>query len=185
MKNILSIWQGRRQRDSVQQPGFEELVAPHIEQLYRLGYRLSGNRYDAEDLVQELLIKMYPRSAELARIEALGAWLCKSLYHLFVDQHRRAVSSPVSLVEDIGMDMTAVACVNAGPDEMLAREQVSTRLEQALLNLNVDQRGLIAMHDMEGYTLAELVEILDTPLGTLKSRLHRARASLREQLAEK
>jgi len=180
MKNIFSIWQGGRNAGT----NFEELLAPHIDRLYRLGYRFSGNRHDAEDLVQELLVKLYPRSNELGKIEKLGPWLSKSLYHLFIDQARRSTSSPVVLAEGLGIELEAAACVNVGPDEHMVHQQRSTRLEEALLTLNYDQRTLIAMHDMEGYTLPELTSMLGTPLGTLKSRLHRARASLRKQLSE-
>lgn len=180
MKNIFSIWQGAKQGCS----GFEELVAPHIEQLYRLGYRFSGTRHDAEDLVQELLTRLYPRLEELLAIEQLGPWLSKSLYHLFIDQNRRSTRSPVVLMDDMGMDVEAAICVNGGPDISLARQQTYARLEKALFSLNFEQRSLVAMHDMEGYTLPELSEMLSTPLGTLKSRLHRARAALREYLSE-
>jgi len=181
MRNIFSIWQARNTEDT----GFEELLAPHIDRLYRLAYRFSGNRHDAEDLVQELLVKLYSRSTELNRIEKLGPWLSKSLYHLFIDQSRRITNSPVALAEAVGLELEEVACVNAGPDENMMRQQQFATLEKALFTINLDQRTLIAMHDMEGYTLPELSSMLDTPLGTLKSRLHRARASLREQLTEK
>jgi len=180
MKNIFSIWQARKNTEV----GFEELVAPHIDRLYRLAYRFSGSQHDAEDLVQELLVKLYPRIKELSKIEKLGPWLSKSLYHLFIDQARRATASPVALAEGLGIELEAAACVNAGPDEHMVRQQRTAKLEKALFNLNYDQRTLIAMHDMEGYTLPELASMLDTPLGTLKSRLHRARAGLREQLSE-
>jgi len=180
MKNIFSIWQGRKGPAT----GFEELVAPHIDGLYRLAYRFSGSRHDAEDLVQELLVKLYPRTKELGKIEKLGPWLSKSLYNLFIDQARRATSSPVASAEGLGIELETIACVNAGPNEYMSRQQRFAKLEKALLTLNVDQRTLIAMHDMEGYTLPELTSMLDTPLGTLKSRLHRARACLREQLSE-
>jgi len=181
MKNIFSFWQGR----SDTKPGFEELIAPHIERLYRLAYRFTANRHDAEDLVQELLVKMYPRARELAKLEKPGPWLAKSLYHLFIDQSRRASHSPVSLIEDTSIEIDSATSTNAGPGEEFAREQTFSEIEQALLSLNINQRTLIAMHDMEGYTLVELASILDTPVGTLKSRLHRARASLRKQLTEK
>ena len=181
MKNIFSIWQGR----SSTGPGFEELVAPHIERLYRLAYRFTGNRHDAEDLVQELLVKLYPRVRELKKIEKLGPWLAKSLYHLFIDQSRRAANSPVSLLEDVNMEMEAAASTSAEPSESLTREQSLTEIEQALFSLSANHRALIALHDIEGYSLPELESILDTPLGTLKSRLHRARANLRKQLIEK
>ena len=179
MKTIFSIWQ---RQDGV---SFEALVAPHIERLYRLAYRFSGSQHDAEDLVQELLVKLYPRGKELAGIEKLGPWLAKSLYHLFIDQARRATNSPVVLSEEYGVEMEAVACVNAEPDMHMLQQQHTAKLEKALLTLNVDQRSLIAMHDMEGYTLPELSTLLETPLGTLKSRLHRARAALRDQLTDK
>lgn len=177
MKNIFSIWRGAKQNGS----SFEELVAPHIDRLYRLGYRFSGTRHDAEDLLQELLTRLYPKGKELSGIEELGPWLSKSLYHLFIDQNRRSTRSSVALMEDMGMDIETAICVNGGPDISLARQQTYARLEKALFTLNFEQRSLVAMHDMEGYTLPELSGMLDTPLGTLKSRLHRARASLREQ----
>lgn len=180
MKNIFSIWQGAKHGSS----SFEELVAPHIEPLYRLGYRFSGTRHDAEDLVQELLTRLYPKVKELSAIEKLGPWLSKSLYHLFIDQNRSKTRSPVALMDDMGLDIEAAICVNGGPDISLARQQAYGQLEKALFTLNFDQRSLVAMHDMEGYTLPELSGMLDTPLGTLKSRLHRARASLREQLSD-
>lgn len=180
MKNIFSIWRGAKQDGS----SFEELVAPHIERLYRLGYRFTGTRHDAEDLVQELLTRLYPKGKELSAIEQLGPWLSKSLYHLFVDQNRRTTRSPVALMDDMGLDIETVICVNGGPDISHARQQTYARLEKALFSLNFEQRSLVAMHDMEGYTLPELAGMLDTPLGTLKSRLHRAHASLREQLSD-
>jgi len=180
MKNIFSIWQGRKDSGA----GFEELVAPYVEHLYRLAYRFSGSQHDAEDLVQELLVKLYPRGKELARIEKLGTWLAKSLYHLFIDQTRRRHSSPVVLSEEVGVELEAVACVNAMPEVYMVQQQQLASVEKALFSLNVEQRSLIAMHDIEGYTLPELSSMLETPLGTLKSRLHRARASLRSQLSE-
>lgn len=180
MKNIFSIWRGAKQDD----PGFEELVAPHIEQLYRLGYRFSGTSHDAEDLVQELLTRLYPKAKELSGIEKLGPWLSKSLYHLFIDQNRRTTRSPVALMDDMGMDIETAICINAGPDISLARQQTYARMEKALFALNSEQRSLVAMHDMEGYTLPELATMLDKPLGTLKSGLHRARVRLREQLSD-
>jgi len=180
MKNIFSIWQGRKDSGA----SFEELLAPHVDRLYRLGYRFSGSQHDAEDLVQELLVKLYPRAKELASIEKLGPWLSKSLYHLFIDQVRRSTNSPVVLSEEVGVELESVACVNAGPDTYMVRQQQLSSLEKALFSLNMDQRTLIAMHDMEGYTLPELTSLLETPLGTLKSRLHRARATLRTQLTE-
>lgn len=178
MAKIFSFWQQSRQSTT----GFEALVSPHIEALYRLAYRFCGSQHDAEDLVQELLTRLYPKYQELADLEQPGPWLNKSLYHLFIDRNRRDKRSPVSLINDIGHDIEATESSHNGPQNNLERDLKYRQLEKALQALNIEQRSLIAMHDMEGYSLPELANLLETPLGTLKSRLHRARASLRAQL---
>jgi RNA polymerase sigma-70 factor (ECF subfamily) len=158
---------------------FEAVLAPHIEHLYRLAYRFTGNRADAEDLVQDLLVKLYPRRAELAAIDYLQPWLVRALYNLFIDSVRRAGRSPLT---DASGDevLPALEDVPArDPEDPLLQQ----RLQQALLALNADQRSLIVLHDIEDYTLQELEQLLDAPVGTLKSRLHRARARLRGLLA--
>jgi len=180
MKNISSIWS----RKSSEGDSFEAIVAPHMDRLYRLAYRFSGRRENAEDLVQELLVRMYPRLKELRRVEKPGPWLAKSLYHLFIDETRRENRAPISLLEDTAIEVENVACVNAGPESSLHKERWLGQVEQAVYRLNPDQRSLIALHDMEGYTLPELSDMLGTPVGTLKSRLHRARSMLREILGK-
>ncbi|MCB2183744.1 MAG: RNA polymerase sigma factor [Desulfobulbaceae bacterium] len=168
---------------------FEMLVTPHIENMYRLAYRFTGNTADAEDLVQDVLVKVYPRRQEVARIEKLRPWLVKILYRVFVDQHRRAVRSPLRLLkftssndDDFDETLKNIPTEDPGPAEIIDRKLNYSRILQALDLLNDDQRHLCILHDVEGYTLSELVDILNVPLGTLKSRLHRARAALRQQL---
>lgn len=178
MKKLSSIWS----RISSDGESFEAIVAPHIDRLYRLAYRFTGRRENAEDLVQELLVRMYPRLNELRRVEKPGPWLAKSLYHLFIDETRRENRTPLSLLEDMAVEVEGLACVNASLESTLHNERWLNQVAQAVYQLNPDQRTLIALHDIEGYTLAELSGMLDSPIGTLKSRLHRARAMLREML---
>jgi len=155
-----------------------------MDRLYRLAYRFSGRRENAEDLVQELLVRMYPRVNELRGLEKPGPWLAKSLYHLFIDETRRENRAPISLLDDAAMEVEDLACVNAGPERDLHKERWLEQVERAVYRLNPDQRSLVAMHDMEGYSLPELAEMLDTPVGTLKSRLHRARSRLKELIGD-
>jgi len=164
---------------------FERVVAPQVESLYRLAYRLTGHRHDAEDLVQELLVRLYPRCAELANLDEPRSWLARSLYNLFVDGLRSRQRSPVGLA-DFGSEelLGSMADAGATPEAQTDRHLLQRRLVEALATLNEDQRLVVALHDMEGYTLTELEHVLDTPLGTLKSRLHRARESLKRQLRE-
>lgn len=162
---------------------FEELMRDHVEPLYRLAYRFCGNRHDAEDLVQELLVKLYPKTEQMQGIEQLRPWLARSLYNLYVDWVRRRVRSPIQGgEEELSAAMADGSQVEPSAEGGVEQQQLRQRIEAAMAQLNPDQRTLVSFHDMEGYTLPELELILETPIGTLKSRLHRARAKLREVL---
>ena len=161
-------------------------MRPQVDYLYRLAWRFTGSVADAEDLVQDVLVKLFPRTQELLEIERLRPWLARVLYRQYVDSFRRQARSPiVALVtgaegEDDPLD-TLPAGIE-GPEEHAERSGLRRRILAALERLNPEQRAVVAMHDVEGYSLEELETILETPLGTLKSRLHRARQRLRALL---
>jgi RNA polymerase sigma-70 factor (ECF subfamily) len=164
---------------------FEDLLRPQVEYLYRLAWRFTGSVADAEDLVQDVLIKLYPRTQELLEIERLRPWLARVLYNQFVDSVRRQARSPIAELADIeGEDnpLDALPATRDGPEERAERSGQRERILRALDRLNPEQRAVVAMHDVEGYSLEELETMLETPLGTLKSRLHRARQRLRALL---
>lgn len=161
---------------------FEALLSPHLDKLYRLAYRLSGQRDTAEDLVQELLLKVYPRLEEMQQIEQLSPWLSKILYRQFIDQYRRQKRSPLNYTDDEQTLYDSSASNTPDPAEVSNKDLIATLLDQALDNLNEDQRSLVMLHDAEGYTLQEISELLEIPVGTIKSRLSRARSRLREIL---
>jgi len=164
------------------QDRFATLLAPHIDYLFRLAYRFTGQRADAEDLVQDLLAKLYPRRGEIEQIELLRPWLARTLYHHFIDQVRRSERSPLHDAATLDALETAAVPAAEQPDSAAEADDLQRHLSTAMATLNPDQRALVALHDIEGYTLQELQTMLDTPLGTLKSRLHRARAALRSAL---
>ncbi|HUG77596.1 MAG TPA: RNA polymerase sigma factor [Burkholderiales bacterium] len=165
-------------------PRFEALLRPHLEYLHRLAWRFTGNSADAEDLVQDVLLKLYPLTAELAAIEAPRPWLARVLYREYIDLVRRRARRPMEQTAGTqGEDpLDAVPATADGPEQLAERAQWQERLQSALERLNPGQRAVLTMHDIEGYSLEELEGVLETPLGTLKSRLHRARARLRELL---
>lgn len=162
---------------------FEDLVRPQVEYLYRLAWRFTGNVTDAEDLLQDVLIKVYPRTREMVGIQKLRPWLAKVLYHQYVDSVRRRKRSPVLEVVSGGEGeedpLDKIPTTREGPEQEAERSGQRDRILAAVRQLNPEQRAIIAMHDVEGYSLEELERILETPIGTLKSRLHRARARLR------
>jgi len=164
---------------------FEGIVGPHVDHLYRLAWRLSGSSADAEDLVQDLLVKLYPRSAEIRGLDAPRPWLARALYRLYIDRWRRAGRSPLveAAPDEDGEDVIdSSADAGPGPEALAGQAQEQDRLAAAVDDLNPDQRALVILHDVEGYTLTELETVLETPVGTLKSRLHRARTNLRQRL---
>lgn len=173
---IINFWSASK--DPHQQ--FELLLRPHLKQMYSLAYRLTGNREDAEDLVQDVLLKLFPRLDEMKTIERLSPWLSRVLYRQFVDKYRRQQRQPLNLVDDdIEQEQLTEQEPISGPEDLANSGLTLGLLNQAIAKLNEDQRQLILLHDVEGYTLPELQEMLDVPLGTLKSRLNRARGQLR------
>ncbi|HYW03269.1 MAG TPA: RNA polymerase sigma factor [Gammaproteobacteria bacterium] len=188
MASITRLWSSDRHGD-----GFEALLRPHIPALYRFAFHLAGNQDDAEDLVQDLLLRLYPRRDELAGIDKLRPWLARVLYRLHIDRGRRQRRSPVVYAEIGGGPRDPDADSDGGwsvpepasedpaddPEASLERRDDSASLQQALARLSEDHRTVLLLHDVEGFTLAEIETTLEVPVGTLKSRLHRARARLR------
>jgi RNA polymerase sigma-70 factor (ECF subfamily) len=163
---------------------FEDLLRPQVEYLYRLAWRFTGSVADAEDLVQDVLLKLFPRTQEMLGIQKLRPWLARVLYHQYVDSVRKRARSPILqlvVADGDGEDdpLDKVPATRGSPEEHAERGNLRDLILGALRQLNPEQRAVVTMHDVEGYSLEELERLLDTPLGTLKSRLHRARRQLR------
>ena len=172
--SIVKLFKSRNQTGD----RFEQLVSPYINTLYSFAFRLCQSADDAEELVQLLLTRLFPKLEELERVESLRPWLTRSLYNLYVDSYRKqqrtlAIISPEEMPENIiSNDKTPYENI-----ELSHNQQVITA---AMQQLNEEQRLVMLLHDAEGYTLVELAGILQTPIGTLKSRLHRGRNLVRE-----
>lgn len=172
---IVNFWP--RKRSAHDQ--FEDLLRPHLRRLYSLAYRFSRNPDDAEDLVQDILLKLYPRLKEMQSIEKLGPWLARVLYRHYIDKLRSEQRSPIQYMGDEEAAYETHAGDAVQPSELLEHEFLQQHLQQALNQLNDDQRIAVILHDVEEYSLQEISEILSVPTGTLKSRLSRARDKLR------
>ncbi len=167
---------------------FERLVRPHFERLYRLAWRLAGSKAEAEDLFQELLIKAYGKIDALTTVDKPGPWLGRMMYNLFVDDRRRfarqrMVTVAASQLTKDGIEGLAGPDAS-GTDPVAAQQRFEQyqRLDKALAQLSEEHRVVVLLHDTEGYKLQEIQDLTGTPVGTIKSRLHRARARLREIL---
>ncbi len=165
---------------------FERLVRPHFDRLFRLAWRLTGATAEAEDLFQELLIKAFGQLDDLVTKDEPGSWLCRVMYNLFIDEQRRFARRRMLTVEEGQLAGEGIAGL-AGPDDPAydhARYETLKQLDAALAQLSDEHRTVVLLHDTEGYKLAEIQELTGIPVGTIKSRLHRARARLREILTE-
>lgn len=165
---------------------FERVVRPYFDRLYRLAWRLTGTKAEAEDLFQELLVKAFGKLDELVHIEEPGSWLCRVMYNLFVDQHRRFARQRMHLVDEGHLPGQGLADLVGDLDPVEDQERLEKfrRLDGALQQLSEDHRHVVLLHDTEGYKLEEIEGLTGIPVGTIKSRLHRARARLRQILEE-
>jgi len=170
---------------NTQQQAFEKLVRPHFDRLYRLAWRLTGQKAEAEDLFQELLIKAYSKLDDLLLIDELGSWLSRVMYNLFVDERRRFARRRLQTIEEGEMAGDGIAGLPGIDDTAMDHERIERleRLDAALSKLSDEHRLIVLLHDTEGYKMTEIQELMGIPVGTVKSRLHRARARLREILS--
>ncbi|HEV7442981.1 MAG TPA: RNA polymerase sigma factor [Steroidobacteraceae bacterium] len=174
------------------QDAFAELVRPHLQALYRLAYRFTGRQHEAEDLLQELLTRLYARPERLNGIESLRPWLARALYNLYVDERRRLARSPLGHLHSTTAGGTAqedafAVLPDKNTDLNFSTEMVQMRqhLVELVQQLPQEQREVVILHDVEGYELQEAAEILGVALGTVKSRLHRGHERLRGWLRQR
>jgi len=156
---------------------FEELIAPHMGNLFKVAYQYTGTKHDAEDLLQDLLEYLFTKQTHIRKVEKLKPWLMRCLYNRFIDLYRKKQRQPN--LDDIDDDK--VQPLFRYFDNHQQSDQ-NKEIVTAMNKLSADQRALVTLHDINGHTLPELSKIMDVPLGTLKSSLHRARATLKEHI---
>jgi RNA polymerase sigma-70 factor (ECF subfamily) len=155
----------------------------HIDSLYHLARHMTGDDDEAEDLVQETYARAVRKRAQFADGTNVRAWLFRILRNLFVDAWRRRRRSPVTdrLDDEAGEAGTSREPLRGDEELELLRRVVAEDIDAALAALSVDARTIVLL-DMEGLTQEEMAEVLGCEVGTVKSRLSRARARLREKL---
>ncbi len=168
-------------------PSLPRAALDHIDALYRLALHLTGVDDDAEDLVQDTYARALRGQAGFEPGTNLRAWLFRILRNLYIDRYRRQRGSPLrGEVDDEGPGTHAGAArepIRGDQELELLRGVVADDIEQALRELSPDARTVVLL-DAEGLTEAEVAEVLGCSAGTVKSRLSRARATLRQRLRD-
>ncbi|MDR1188281.1 MAG: sigma-70 family RNA polymerase sigma factor [Bifidobacteriaceae bacterium] len=153
-----------------------EIAERHYRDVYRLAYRLTGHTADAEDLTQETFVRVF-RSLESYRPEgSFEGWLHRITTNLFLDSKRREARIRM---DGLGEEAQEVADPDSTPDRLIESMSLGTRLDEALAALSPDLREALVMCDVEGKSYQEIADALGVRLGTVRSRLHRARAQAR------
>jgi RNA polymerase sigma-70 factor, ECF subfamily len=159
----------------------------HLDALYRVARRLTGRDEEAEDLVQETYTRAIAAAAQFQPGSSLRPWLFRILRNAHIDSYRRAHKNPVrgGLEDDLAIDsaVTNREPLRGDADLERIRGSVTADIESALASLTEEARTIVLL-DLEGFTEAELAEALGCALGTVKSRLSRARAILRDRLRD-
>ncbi len=165
---------------------FTAVALGSLSALYNAAHRMTGNEHDAEDLVQETYVEAFRHADQLRSLARARAWLFRILRNRFVSAARRRRARPELAVIDGGLEAAEEAAAAQHPPQLergvigrLARPAIL----QALSRLPEEMRTALLLCDLEGFTYDEIAEITDCPLGTVRSRIARARAQLARQLA--
>ncbi len=160
-------------------PTWEEIVRDHSARVYRLAYRLTGNPHDAEDLTQDVFVRVF-RSLHRFQPGTFEGWLHRITTNLFLDGARRRQKIRFDGLADGAAERLKSAWPT--PSEMLADADLDHDVAAALAALPPDFRAAVVLCDIEGLTYEEISEVLDIKIGTVRSRIHRGRAQLRAAL---
>jgi RNA polymerase sigma-70 factor (ECF subfamily) len=166
---------------------FDKEFMPHIDSMYNFAFRLTNDEDDANDLVQDTYMKAFRFINSFQEGTNAKAWLFRILKNSFINDYRKKSKEPSKVdyqevetvynsTEDAEFESTSDLRIEA------VQDMIGDEVAMALNGLPVDFRTVIILCDIEGFTYEEMAKILDIPIGTVRSRLHRARNLLKEKL---
>ena len=163
-------------------PSWDEIVHEHSGRVFRLAYRLTGNRHDAEDLTQEVFVRVF-RSLQSYQPGTFEGWLHRITTNLFLDQARRRTRIRFDALPDDAADRLPGRLPIPGVD--YDEQSFDSDVEVALAALPPTFRVAVVLCDVEGLSYEEIADTLGVKIGTVRSRIHRGRSLLRKALAHR
>jgi RNA polymerase sigma-70 factor (ECF subfamily) len=158
---------------------WEQVVHEYSRRVFNLAYRFTGRHESAEDLTQEVFVRVY-RSLDQYDPQAgdLANWLMRLARNLVIDDYRRRCRTPTDMGDDIGDHEYHLESRHDAPDRGVERFERAKQVHAAIGRLQPDLRECVILRDIEELTYQEIVDILDIPIGTVKSRINRGRIEL-------
>lgn len=158
---------------------YDQLVGAYQDRIYALTHRITGNREDAWDAAQDAFLKAFRSLSSFKGAAAFSTWLHRIALNAALDIVRRRPQQPPVSLDDV---ITVAAAGDPGGD--VERRDVLRRIQGAIASLPVDQRAAVVLKDIQGFRYEEIAAVLQVPVGTVRSRLSRARETLRAMLAD-
>jgi RNA polymerase sigma-70 factor, ECF subfamily len=176
----------RKQRDS-----FDQIALPHLDSLYGAAYRLTRNPRDAEDLVQDAMLRAYRFWDSFQEDSNCKAWLFKILTNTFINTYQKTKRSreilSAAMVEQEATDGVLIqeqGIAQRDPRGVLLDKTMSQEVAEALAGIPPEFRTAVVLCDVEGFSYKEIADIMECPVGTVMSRLYRGRRLLKKALEE-
>jgi len=165
---------------------FDEEFFPHIDSMYNFAYRLTYDEDDSKDLVQDTYLKAFRFIESFQKGTNAKAWLFRILKNSFINEFRKKSKEPAKIdyqeVESFYNSGEVDKSITTDLRVETVKEMMGDEVSNALNSLDIDFRTVIILCDLDGFKYDEMAKILDIPIGTVRSRLHRARNLLREKL---
>lgn len=163
----------------------DQLIGLYEKRVYNIALRVMGNEHDAYDAAQETLIKIYTRIGSFRRQSAFSSWVYKLTVNTCIDLLRKNKKKTVSFdaITETGVSFCDES-IFSNPEAVVANDRLGARIQQALMALDYDQRIVVVLKDIQGFSYEEISQIVGISLGTVKSRLFRAREKLKQMLSD-
>ncbi|MEX0823828.1 MAG: sigma-70 family RNA polymerase sigma factor [Balneolaceae bacterium] len=175
-------------QELAKQKDFNEEIIPHLDALYNFGLRLTADPNDAEDLVQDTIVKAYRFFSSYEKGTNAKAWLFRILKNSYINNYRKKSKKPQEVdydeVSSFYESIRAERTETSDLEDKMFRELIDDDISNALDEIPEDFRTVVLLCDVEDFTYEEIANMLDVPIGTIRSRLHRGRNLLKAQLME-
>lgn len=167
---------------------FNDLVRKYEKQVYNFAYRLTGNYDDANDVAQDAFLRVFNAIGSFRGDASFSTWLFRITTNVFLDERKRAKAHPQSSLDEyleLGESSVARQIVDPSPtpEVVLEESERAQILSKAISDLPEYQRAMVTLYHSQQKSYEEIAEIMDLPIGTVKSRLNRARLALKEKLS--